>query len=510
MATRRSLCRHIAHIGLMVLLAALTLVVTPPSARADVGAPSWWDGDCDANHWNPAAAAQGWTGAGAHRLGASYLGVPVCGPRRSVDGAPDVQWSRPGWGHLEWECVELAMRFMGQVYGVKAYGANGNTVVSNYTTAYGGSLQRINNGTPGVGPLPGDVISFDNPSSTGTHFGHAAVVASTTVDGRGNGTIKLMSQNDTVDGWRTLTVTNWTVGSFGAYVPYGWLHDPAGRGGGWNSLTLPLGDGPAVVSSAPGQEDVFVRGTDDALWTQHFDGAWSGWTSLGGVLTAAPAAASSQTNVIDLFVKGSDNALWTRRLTNGVWSPWASLGGILTSPPAAVSSQPGVVDLFVRGTDNGVWTARGTNGAWTGWSPLGGVIMSATGVASATPGAIDLFARGTDDAVWTRHSSNGVWTDWTSLGGVVTSPPTAGSASSGAVDLFVRGTDNAVWTRHITNSGATGWSSMGWYVSSPVAAASPGSGTLDLFARGSDNALWVLRVTNGTQGSLTTMGGSIR
>ncbi|MEY2447329.1 MAG: hypothetical protein QOH79_805 [Acidimicrobiaceae bacterium] len=452
--------------ALLVLTAALTLLVTPAPARADVGAPSWWDGDCDANHWNPAASAAGWTGIGAHRLGASYMGVPVCGPRRSGDGAPDVQWARPGWGHFEWECVELAMRFMAQIYDVKAYGANGNTVVSNYSPAYGGNLQRIDNGTPGVAPQPGDVMSFDTPSYPGAHFGHVAVVVSTAVDGNGNGSIKLMTQNDTVDGWRTLSVTGRVVASFGAQVPYGWLHDPAGRGG-WSTASLPLGDGPAVVSSGPGTEDVFVRGTDDALWTQ--------------------------------------------RSVNGVWSGWSSLGGVLTSPPAAVSPRPGVVDLFVKGTDDGVWTTRSTNGTWSGsWIPLGGVLRSGTGVASSQAGAVDLFVRGTDDAVWTRHALDGVWTDWTSLGGVLTSGPTAGSPSAGVTDLYVRGTDNSVWTRRLTSGGLGDWTSLRWIVSSPVAPVSPASGTLDLFARGTDDALWVLRFTNGAQSVPTSMGGVLR
>lgn len=37
---------------------------------------------------------------------------------------------------------------------------------------------------------------------------------------------------------------------------------------------------------------------------------WSGWESLGGTLTSAPAAVSWGPNRIDVFVKGTDNALW--------------------------------------------------------------------------------------------------------------------------------------------------------------------------------------------------------
>jgi len=226
----RALFLRLARIsvGAVLLGASIFAMAAPaaaPKASADVGAPSWWSGDCDANHWNAVAATLGWTGAGAHRLGASFAGVPVCGPRRSGDGAPDVQWSRPGWGHFEWECTELAFRFMAQVYGVAAYGANGDSVVTNYNTSYGGGLVKYTNSTPGVAPTPGDVISFSNPGGVG----HVAIVTASTVTGAGNGSLTLMTQNDTVDGWRTITVTGWTVQGFGAYTPTGWLHDPLGR-----------------------------------------------------------------------------------------------------------------------------------------------------------------------------------------------------------------------------------------------------------------------------------------
>ncbi len=114
--------------------AATTTTVAATATATNVGAPSWWVGDCDATRWGPIAASKGWTGVGSHRMGATYLGVPVCGPRPSVDGSPDVNWGRAGWGESEWQCVELAQRFMAQVYGTKAYGANGSQVVNNYHT----------------------------------------------------------------------------------------------------------------------------------------------------------------------------------------------------------------------------------------------------------------------------------------------------------------------------------------------------------------------------------------
>jgi hypothetical protein len=516
MAPRRTAIGRIAHLALLVLVAALLLVATPAPARAEspsTGWPSWWDGECDANHWNASASAAGWTGMGAHRMGASYLNVPVCGPRRSGDGAPTVRWSRPGWGHFEWECVELAMRFMAQIYGVSAYGANGNQVVANYSTAYGGGLQKIVNGTPGVAPFPGDVMSFDDPGNPNvtTHFGHAAVVTSTTVDKNGNGTITLMSQNDSVDGWRRITITNWTVNGFGYEVPTGWLHDPQGRGASWASIALPPGDGPAAASMADGSTEVFARGADDAVWTRHFAaGKWSAWSSLGGIITTAAAAASPTPGTLDMVVRGVDDAVWTRRLTNGAWGEWSSLGGIITTAPSLISSGAGTMELFARGLDNAVWTRHYADGVWGGWHYLGGIVTTAPGGASSADGVVDLFAQGIDRALWTRHLAGGAWSEWSSLGGIITTAPGAGSPAPGVVDVFARGGDNALWTRHFDAGEWSSWTSSGWVVASPVAAVSAPGGNLDVYARGPDGALWVTTVPGTGTLAPTSLGGIIR
>jgi hypothetical protein len=249
-ATPRPLRR--AALSALVLAALVATLLTVqwaslgPSlgaARADAGQPTWWQGTCDSNRWTAIARAHGWQGPAAHSLGAAYLGVPVCGPRPAISGAPDILWARAGWGEFEWECVELAQRFMAQIYGVEPYGANGGDVVAYYRTTDGGGLVKVrNNGTAGVVPLPGDIISFRSPTFTP---GHVGVVTTSSVDSSGNGTVTMLSQNDTADGWRTIAVTNWVVQGFGSLTPYGWLHDPLGRGD-------PLGDGDFVrVAGSP-------------------------------------------------------------------------------------------------------------------------------------------------------------------------------------------------------------------------------------------------------------------
>jgi hypothetical protein len=215
---------HRRSARLAVVVAAVAISVSaclpaPPAPGDPLPTPSWWSGSCDSGNY-----------LGAHALGASYRGVDVCGPRPGADAATNrpVQFFSGAWGELEWQCVELSMRYMYLAYGVHPYGANGKDVVDNYTTASGGNLVRIANGTVGTAPAPGDVISFG--ATTTSPLGHTGVVESANVDDTGTGTIRILSQNDTVDGWRTISVKSWWVdgpgsGGFGAVG--GWLHDPA-------------------------------------------------------------------------------------------------------------------------------------------------------------------------------------------------------------------------------------------------------------------------------------------
>jgi len=58
-------------------------------------------------------------------------------------------------------------------------------------------------------------------------------------------------------------------------------------------------------------------------------GGWSGWYSLGGVLTSDPAVGRNADGRLEVFVTGTDGALWRKwQVTpNGSWSGWALLQG---------------------------------------------------------------------------------------------------------------------------------------------------------------------------------------
>ncbi|HEX4883612.1 MAG TPA: C1 family peptidase, partial [Casimicrobiaceae bacterium] len=60
--------------------------------------------------------------------------------------------------------------------------------------------------------------------------------------------------------------------------------------------------------------------------------AWSGWATQGGVLTSDIAVDRNADGRMELFVRGTDNALWHKWQVapNSPWSGWSSLGGVLT------------------------------------------------------------------------------------------------------------------------------------------------------------------------------------
>ncbi len=186
----------------------------PESIQDDLPFPYWWDGECDANTYHEKA------GAWAYPLGGTYRGVKACGPRPWFDDASEVlvRFYPGAWGVLEWQCVELSMRFLHLAYGIAPYQANGNQVVPNYN---GDILVKINNGTPRKVPQPDDVIS----SGPETTYGHTAVVIESNVDSTGNGSITVLEQNSSETGIRPHQVVNWEVLS--TYTVIGWLHDPS-------------------------------------------------------------------------------------------------------------------------------------------------------------------------------------------------------------------------------------------------------------------------------------------
>lgn len=148
---------------------------------------------------------------------------------------------------------------------------------------------------------------------------------------------------------------------------------------------------------------------------------WSNWEDLGGVLTSAPTVASWQPNRLDVFVRGTDNALYHKWWDGSRWLDWESLGGVLTSPPGAVSWGPNRIDVFARGTDNTLFHKWWDGSRWNDWESLGGVLTSGPAVSSRRTNQLDVFVRGTGNRLYMRSWNGSRWLDWEDLGGQIES-----------------------------------------------------------------------------------------
>lgn len=269
---------------------------------------------------------------------------------------------------------------------------------------------------------------------------------------------------------------------------------------GWQSLGGVLTSSPAVSASTATSEDVFVRGTDNQLWSIHWDGTRFGnFLPRGGVLTADPGAVGQTATKTDAFVRGSDNQLWTIESNSGVFGNWIPLGGGLASGPGAdawTTTAGAHMDVFVRGTDNQLWHKWADSGTWAGWEPLGGGLTSDPSAVSWGPRRADVFVRGTDHQLYHTWYDGIAWRPWEPLGGVLSTGPTAASCQSGHLDVFVLGTDNGLWHLGFNGTSWTGWKPLGGnWTASPSAVCRPGTATIDLFARFGDLALWTTSVS---------------
>lgn len=254
----------------------------------------------------------------------------------------------------------------------------GSLVTSTYTTGA--------NAWSGWGLVPGAI------AGTPFTFGHVSISGNT------------YSIED-----RLPTLTSWGPGRmelfiFGNNVTTGTgalLHSWADNyswSGRWETLGTGLRSDdytrPAAVSWGPGRDDVFVRGVNSDLQHAYFaNGSWSGWESLGGYITSDPTAASRQANIIDVFVRGTDAALWSRAYVNG-WYNWYSLGGIIVdglqssrSGPTAISVVPGTLDIYAASSVDGNLYRKSYSDAtsWLAWVNTGAALGGHLAVATWTP-----------------------------------------------------------------------------------------------------------------------------
>jgi hypothetical protein len=262
--------------------------------------------------------------------------------------------------------------------------------------------------------------------------------------------------------------------------------------GTWDDLGGTLTSAPAAASWAPGRQDAFVRGTDNALWHRWWDGrGWGGWESLGGVLTSDPAVVARAAGRLDVFVRGTDGAIWQRSWDGNLWGQWLRHDGMqASSTPAVTTWAQDRLDLFVRGTDNTLRHRSWNGQVWGAWESVGGALSSGPAAVSWGGNRMDVFANAADGSLTHTWWDGSHWQDWEGGGGILSAAPAVASQAPDRLEVVARGQGGVLYRRRWMVTGWTAWEYVGGrWTTAPAASSQQGPLTVDVFETGADQRL---------------------
>ena len=269
---------------------------------------------------------------------------------------------------------------------------------------------------------------------------------------------------------------------------------------------------PTTISAVRTQVDsviTFVRGTNGSLfYTTSTYGAFGPFQELRAGAASGPAAGTTDGRRIEVFVEGTDKALWhtstdvdaAGRATT--WAPWESMGGGLTAAPAVASSAAGNMIVSVRATDGSVFSRVKTAGGWSGWVAAGGGAISAPSVEVVDASTYRLRVVGTDGVMWTRDISAATGeptTPWASTGRATGFAPAVSATNWAHLGVRAVAGSNGPGIRQVWGDGQI--VDIGGGVSSTVAMVEWATSSTWTFARGTDGALWINMLSDPSQPS---------
>merc|ERR1711871_1084488 len=108
-------------------------------------------------------------------------------------------------------------------------------------------------------------------------------------------------------------------------------------------------------------------------------GNWTSWNDLGGSFASGPMVLKNSRGQLEVYVRGTDKAIYrkvSKDKCGEEWSKWQCLGGKFSTPPEAVLNSEGYIHVFARGIDRGLVVKsqvfNGTELFWSSWQSLGG------------------------------------------------------------------------------------------------------------------------------------------
>lgn len=172
------------------------------------GSPTdWWSGaECNVNNHS---------GSDQFPVGASdtaeFVGVMACGPGDLVTR----YFYSGAHGELEWQCVELVMRYMWLMFGVPPYAADGYQVAQNYS---GSAMQVVTDSQTTNPPAVGDVLEIKREAPFNLNSGHTGIVTGNT-----GGNITFLEQNGSSTGYSSVSYSSNDVAHVDRWLhPVGW------------------------------------------------------------------------------------------------------------------------------------------------------------------------------------------------------------------------------------------------------------------------------------------------
>jgi hypothetical protein len=317
---------------------------------------------------------------------------------------------------------------------------------------------------------------------------------------------------------------------------------------GWADMGKPSGlllGTAAVGRNQDGRLEVAAIASDGALWHRYQPvpnkGPWVQWDNMdkptGGIkLVANPVIAQNQDGRLEVFVFGSDGALWHRfqpAPSVGPWSSWSSLGkppdnGKFYGNPAVIRDKDGRLEVFaMAGTpgqgefqlsNTALWQNFQPNpnykGSWGQWQSLGKPSNASWPIPAAgqnKDGRMEVYVPGSDGALWHKYQQNpgtGSWSDWTSMsnppGDVkVLSQIEPAANKDGRIEVFIFGIKGLgpssvtapwhIW-QILPNNGWNQWAGLGTPAGKDFDFLTVGQnkdGRLEVFAIAvDDNSVW--------------------
>ena len=253
----------------------------------------------------------------------------------------------------------------------------------------------------------------------------------------------------------------------------------AGNSGSWSAFsafssslspTVKVGGG----TNANGTLDVFVIGTDSALYEMHQTtpgGSWSSWTNMGGIWSQDDCIANGndldgRQEVLLISSTGAVNTFF-QTAVNGGWSAATSLGGSFaqSARTALARNSDGRLEAFVIGSGGALYHASqtGPNSSWTGWTSLGGTWESdAQPIAGAEKnGVLEVMVVGGTGNFYHNYQTGGSWSGWLNIGGsfLQNVRPVLGINQDGRLEAFMTGSAGDLQRNAETSANSSTWAS---------------------------------------------------